>query len=125
MAWEVEGAPSMMFHCHCSRCRRARSAAHATNAFYRLSQFRWIRGEELAGSFQPPDAQRFTQVFCRRCGGIGPRLVPESDAVVLPAGAMDGPPGRAVDAHIFVGSKAPWDAITDALPQFEERPTRR
>jgi hypothetical protein len=125
MAWEVEGPPSMMFHCHCSRCRRARSAAFATNAFYRLSQFRWIRGEEMAGSYRPAEAQRFTQVFCRRCGSKGPRLVPESDAVVLPAGAMDGPPGRAVDAHIFVASKAPWDEITDTLPQFADRPTRR
>lgn len=125
MSWETEGAPSMVYHCHCSRCRRARSAAFATNAFYRLSQFRWTAGEELAGNYRPPDAKRFTQVFCRHCGGKGPRLVPESDAAVLPAGAMDGPPGRPVDAHIYVGSKAPWDEIRDALPQFEERPPRR
>ena len=26
-------------------------------------------------------------------------------------------------AHIFVGSKAPWFEICDALPQFEEFPT--
>jgi hypothetical protein len=25
--------------------------------------------------------------------------------------------------HIFVGSKAEWDEITDDLPQFAERPT--
>lgn len=125
MAWEVEGPPSMMFHCHCSRCRHARGAAFATNAFYALGQFRWIRGEDRAASYKVPEAQRFMQVFCRRCGGKGPRLVPESDAAVLPVGPMDGPPGRTVDAHIYVASKAPWDEITDSLPQFAERPTRR
>jgi hypothetical protein len=27
--------------------------------------------------------------------------------------------------HIFVGSKAPWFAITDDLPQYEGHVTRR
>lgn len=31
---------------------------------------------------------------------------------------MDGGPGRARDAHLFVESKATWDFITDSLPKY-------
>jgi hypothetical protein len=34
-------------------------------------------------------------------------------------GTLDGDPGRRPGAHFFVGSKAAWHEITDALPQFE------
>jgi hypothetical protein len=35
---------------------------------------------------------------------------------------VDGDPGVRRDEHIFVGSKASWYGIADALPQFEEWP---
>jgi hypothetical protein len=37
-------------------------------------------------------------------------------------GALDDDPGVRPREHIFVGSKAPWDEITDALPQHGEMP---
>ena len=42
----------------------------------------------------------------------------------LPAGSIDGDPGVGEWIHIYVGSKASWDEITDLLPQHEEAPTR-
>jgi hypothetical protein len=42
--------------------------------------------------------------------------------VVVPAGSLDGDPGAREVAHIFVGSKAPWYEMVDALPRFEEYP---
>jgi hypothetical protein len=36
---------------------------------------------------------------------------------IVPMGALDDDPGVRPQAHIFVGSKAPWDVITDDLPQ--------
>jgi hypothetical protein len=38
-------------------------------------------------------------------------------------GGLDDPPPMRPQAHIFVGSKAPWYEITDDLPQYEEYPT--
>lgn len=124
MAWEVEGAPALMMNCHCSRCRRARSAAYATNAFYRLDQFRWIRGEDMADSYKLPEAEFFTQSFCRVCGSPVPRLLGKFNRAMVPVGALDADPGARPGAHIFVGSKAPWDEITDDIPQFEGMPPR-
>jgi len=124
MAWEVEGTPALMMNCHCSRCRRGRGAAFATNAFYRLDQFRWLRGEDMADAYKVPDAQHFTQSFCRECGSPVPRLLEKFNRAMVPVGAFDADPGARPGAHIFVGSKAPWDLITDDIPQFEEMPPR-
>ncbi len=37
-------------------------------------------------------------------------------------GTIIGDPKLRPEAHIFVGSKAPWYEITDDLPQFDEWP---
>ena len=46
--------PRRMHNCHCSRCRRARSAAHATNAFFKREQLTWLRGEQDVDELQAP-----------------------------------------------------------------------
>jgi hypothetical protein len=51
-----------------------------------------------------------------------PRISRERDIVVVPAGSLDTDPGVRPTAHIYVGSKANWFEITDALPQHEAAP---
>ena len=34
-------------NCHCSRCRKVRGAAFATNLFVPAAAFHWLRGEDL------------------------------------------------------------------------------
>jgi hypothetical protein len=115
VAYEMTGAPQVFYQCHCSRCRRARSAAHGANLFYTLEQFRWVRGESLVVEFKLPEAARFGVAFCRNCGGAVPRV---RGFVVAPAGALDTDPGLRPLAHICVASKAPWFEIKDAIPQL-------
>ena len=122
VAYELEGAPLRAFNCHCSRCRRGRSAAHATNYFYAADGFRWTRGESDVGAYRVPEARRFTVGFCRRCGGALPFVSTELKGAVVPAGSLDSDPGAQPLAHIFVGSKADWFDITDQLPQHADYP---
>jgi hypothetical protein len=61
--FEATGAPLRMMNCHCSRCRLGRAAAHATNVFYKTSQFRWVEGEALVKEFKIPDARFHTVAF--------------------------------------------------------------
>jgi hypothetical protein len=42
--------------------------------------------------------------------------------VLLPAGCIDTALEALPAVHIYVGSKAPWDEITDPWPQFAELP---
>lgn len=125
VAFEITEPPQRLYFCHCSRCRRARSAAHGANLFYRAGAFRWTRGAALVQDYALPGAQHFGVAFCGRCGSALPRVSAARDVAVVPAGSLDGDPGRTPDAHIHVASKAPWFEITDELPQFAELPPRR
>ncbi len=122
VAFEYEGAPLRMLNCHCSRCRRARSAAHTTNVFVPLDRFRFLRGEALVRDFHLPGARYFGVAFCTACGSAVARKSLERQAAVIPAGGLDSDPGARPTAHIYAASKAPWFAITDDLPQFAEMP---
>lgn len=122
VTFELAGAPEVVQNCHCSRCRRARSAAHATNAFFKREQLTWLRGEETVQSFPLPGARRFGQDFCRRCGSPVARVVASTGYVVVPCGSLDDAPGMPPRGHVFTGSKAPWYEIADRLPQWEALP---
>lgn len=122
VAYEMTGLPTRVHNCHCSRCRRGRSAAHATNAFYPLEQFRWVRGEEHIVDYRVPGARYFGIAFCERCGGGLARVSLERGLVSVPLGALDSDPQMSAQRHIFVGSKANWFEITDQVPQFAEMP---
>ena len=118
--FEFEGTPLRVRHCHCGRCRKARSAAHATNVFVEPERFRWLAGEDAIDFFHVPGAERFRNVFCRTCGGLTPRM--GLRYVVIPAGSLDDEPGGPIDSHIFVAWKAPGFEIGDDLPQHDEYP---
>jgi hypothetical protein len=121
VAYEMR-APLRMYHCHCSRCRRARSAAHTTNVFAKLTDFAFTRGEERVVQYKVPEAARFGVAFCTTCGGKVPRVARERGVVVAPVGPFDTDPLMRPQAHIYVASKAPWFDITDDLKQYPEMP---
>jgi hypothetical protein len=123
IAYELTGPPMLMYQCQCSRCRRARGAAHGANLFYKIEQLRWTRGEDQVVDYKLPEAQRFGAAFCKRCGGKVPRPAVAQGAVVVPAGALDTDAGMRPMAHICVGSKAAWFDITDQIPQMEGLPS--
>jgi hypothetical protein len=120
VAYDFEGTIDLIRHCHCSRCRRARSAAHATNGYVDPARLRYLRGEDLLESFKVPEAERFTQTFCRECGSPMPRAISNRPFAVIPMGSVEGEPGGRPHEHIFVASKAPWFEIADTLPQQAE-----
>ena len=118
VVYEVTGRFEGIVCCHCSRCRKAASAAHATNLFVAEPSLRFLGGEELLEGYRPPDAERFETVFCRSCGGPTPRLQAGIAMLRVPAGSLDTAPGVGPKIHIHVGSKASWFEITDELPQL-------
>lgn len=122
VAYEIDGEVAGIRSCHCSRCRKARGAAHASNLFAEAGRFRWLRGEALVDAYKVPEAERFAQCFCRVCGSALPRVDAQRGYVVVPAGGLDGDPGARESEHIFVGSKASWYEIGGPLPQHAEYP---
>ena len=122
IGYEATGAPMRMMYCHCSRCRLGRAAAHAANVFFKLDQFRWVRGAAKVTEYKVPDAKFHAVAFCARCGAKVPRPSPERSIVVVPAGSLDTDPGVRAQAHIFTADKAPWFDITGTTPQFAAMP---
>ena len=120
--FEVLQPFSRVHHCHCQRCRTARSAVYTTNGFTACTGVRFAKGAEHVHVFKLPDAQFFTQAFCRHCGSGLPRLDAERDVAVVPLGALDATPNVQPMSHIFVADKAAWFEIPGSLPQFLARP---
>ena len=118
--YELTGDPVWSHNCHCSRCRKSSGAAFASNLFFPQDAFAFSSGEDLISYFKVPDAERFTHVFCSRCGSTLPFRNEVRRLVGVPMGTLDRDPGFPPRAHIFVDSKAPWFSISDSLPQHAE-----
>jgi len=120
--YEVTGEAQRFYHCHCQRCRKATGTGHGSLIQVTpQTSITWIKGEELLGRYKVPEAERFYNCFCQKCGGPMPRVVPELDGVLIPAGSLDTSSPRPAQARIFWGSRAEW-SCSDDLPVFSEYP---
>ena len=102
-------------NCHCSQCRRATGAAFKPFAGIEQSKFRIVGGENqrtIYGDDTTHDAH------CARCGSLLYSRVRDGKWVHVAMGTLVDAPSIRPNAHIFVGSKAPWHEITDNLPQY-------
>ncbi len=122
VAFEVTEDFIRAHNCYCSRCRKGRSAAHASNAFTSNDGVRFLRGEDDIATYKLPDARFFTIAFCPTCGSGVPRLDPDRRVAVIPLGSLDDDPGRSVDSDIFIASAASWHPSPAVHPTFEEAP---
>jgi hypothetical protein len=131
--WEVDGplpSPDVsggnplalltMSHCHCSRCRKAHGAPYATYLAVREEAFRIVAGRDRIVRW--PSSPAMPRPFCGTCGSVVPDGHAWKGLVFTPAGPFDDDPGLRPACHIFVGSKAPWVALDEALPRFDTYP---
>ena len=119
VAYEIDGEIGPMLYCHCSMCRRWHGTAFRTRAAVMESEFRFVRGAELINEYR--SSLDTVKRFCRVCGSpLVNSWDPENYGLALGTLATD--PGGRPACHIFVGSKAPWYAITDGLPQVRRVP---
>lgn len=122
VAFRVAGPPLVARHCHCSRCRKVRGAAFASNLVVPLESVQFTRGTDRVREYQLPGARYFTHAFCDGCGSSLPRLDPGRGIAVVAMGALDDAPAGEPTEHIWVGSGAAWYDIPGGLPMFEGAP---
>jgi hypothetical protein len=119
--YKVSGETVRFSHCHCSRCRKATGTGHATNLLVApVTSITWLQGEDLLHRYKVPEAERFYNCFCSKCGSPMPRVVPELDAVLIPAGSLDNEPPIHPQAHIFWDSRAEWSCEAGDIPHYAE-----
>lgn len=106
-------------HCHCDRCRKHSGTAVCTQARVRKEQFELLQGAELIRVYGKGEGA--VKVFCQICGSsLFGGDWPDGDQISIRMGAFDDDPGIRPQFHTYVDSRAPWDEITDALPQYSE-----
>jgi hypothetical protein len=102
-------------------CRKAHGAAFATYGRVERGDFFLLSGTDDIASYR--SSPGVIRTFCKRCGATFQFISDKRPSTFsLALGTLDDDPGVETSSHIFVGSKAPWFAITDDLPQHAERP---
>ena len=87
VSFEYDGEPAAMVNCHCSRCRRAMSAAHATMVMVDHDGFRWLSGEDAIVNYKMPEAKvESTLLPNLRFAGAA---ASDPDNMQIPAGCLD------------------------------------
>ncbi|MEM7429594.1 MAG: GFA family protein [Pseudomonadota bacterium] len=124
VAFHVTEPMKAAFNCHCSRCRRARAAAHASNGFTSAAGVTFLKGEDNLKRYKLPGAKVFEQVFCRTCSSPMPRINHQVGNANIPLGVLDDDPGIRPMAHIYTDDMAGWHEITDDTPRHPEGPER-
>lgn len=120
--YEVTGDVQRFYHCHCQRCRKASGTGHGSNLLMTPhTSLTWTKGAELLAKYKVPEAERFFNCFCQNCGGPMPRVVPELDGVLIPAGSLDTESPLSPQGRIFWDSRADW-SCEDDLPVYSEYP---
>jgi hypothetical protein len=119
--YAVEDDFRYALNCHCSQCRRATGSAFKPFAGIERAKLTLVRGADAVLRYGD---ERTHDVRCKACGALLYSVVRDGAFVHVALGTLADAPTIRPTAHIFVGSKAPWFEITDALPQHEEFPTR-
>ena len=120
--YTVHAPPRLVWFCHCSMCRKASGSFFHTIGELARGQLSFEQGEDNLTDYDSSTGVR--RQFCRTCGS--PLFARDDDApdiiYFLPA-TLDGGvhPGHPAGSeyHAYASSKAEWETIADALPQYD------
>jgi hypothetical protein len=120
--FEVAEPFDAVSQCHCASCKKLSGGPGTVNARAPSSAIRIVSGNELVRTYQP--AEGSAKSFCVNCGtnlfGGG---WPESELASVRVSALDTPPDRKPERHIFMRSVAPWESVPDdGAQRFDTRP---
>lgn len=116
VCYRVDDDFAYSYICHCSQCRRATGSAFKPFAGIAREKLGIAEGRDQLMTYGDETGH---DAHCKRCGSLLYSVVREGAYVHVAMGTLVDVPSIRPTAHIFVGSKAPWFAITDDLPQYE------
>ena len=104
-------------NCHCSNFRASTGSAFKPFAGIERDKLEVTEGADTLLVWGDEDGNH---TRCGVCGSLLYSVVRDGAYVHVAMGSLADDPTIRPTGHIFVGSKAPWFAITDDLPQAEE-----
>jgi hypothetical protein len=108
VAFEVSGSLPKLYQCHCSLCRKQGGSTSNTATLVQTKNFRWLSGLPLISSFIKPTG--FRSDFCSVCGANLPNPLANTSYYWVPSGAFDEQAQLEIAIHLYLDSKATWDA---------------
>lgn len=109
----IDGAPSVMGTCHCSRCRKLGTS---TIVFVTRAQFTLLEGREVIETLNPRPPYTYTRSFCGQCGtSLGEPLSPD-DSFPINAHCLDDDPGIRNTFHEFTAERPAWTEAPGGTP---------
>jgi hypothetical protein len=119
--FEIVGDIPNLYQCHCSLCRKQGGSSSNTATIIARENFRWLSGHEHISSWVKNNG--FRSDFCSKCGTPVPNPLGGAPFYWVPAGLLGEEVKSSIVAHLFVGSKASWDGISQPGKQFETMPS--
>ena len=121
-AYEIEGDPVVVAHCHCVDCQRLSGAGHATGAMFPEAGIR-LEGPVASYAFASEAGNEVTRLFCPTCGSpLFGRNTGMPGVMTISAGVLDQADALTPQAAIFARTRRHWDVMDPALPTFDGQP---
>lgn len=110
--------PTDISVCHCSLCRRMTGTAFGVYVKIPAANLKLVSSIDSLNSYDVTD--KLKMLSCGTCGSyVYATHADYSEFAYVCLGALDDGHEIRPGYHEFVGSKASWYEIHDALPQFE------
>ncbi|HGZ7310312.1 TPA: GFA family protein [Vibrio parahaemolyticus] len=119
---EVPDEFEYMGNCYCSECRKFTGSDYSSVGGLSSDKFSFKSGEEFVSVFKKSAETELA--FCRCCGSSLFSRKVKTGKHNIRLGILDDAPTHKPSFHIFTGSKAPWNEITDGLKQFDKGPVK-
>lgn len=123
VAYEVDGEPKPIVHCHCRTCRKAHGAAFSSVMAVPTDRFRWIKGQGLLTRYESSPGK--FRSFCSRCGSQMIAERPALGRTILRLGCLDTPISDRPRMHIWRSDGASWYDPKDQVPEWPEEPVKK
>ena len=116
----IEDAFTLVGYCHCSECQKFSGSGFSVWAQIQREK---VLIEDKQKRLTHYDKNADGRVgFCGRCGSSLYNDHPTDAFLNIRFGILDDAPTARPTFHVYCASRAPWDEIDDALPQFDTIP---
>ena len=121
-AYELEGEPVVVAHCHCLDCQRLSGAGHSTGAMFAESNIRHS-GKPATFAMTSEAGNIVTRLFCGTCGS--PLFGKNSGmpgVMTVTLGTLDASDTLKPQVAIFARTRRAWDVMDESIATYDSQP---
>ena len=111
----------IIYHCHCSLCRKQSGTGSNAATLVNETLFEWIAGIDLIKTFKKDTG--FTSCFCVHCGSPVPNKVGQSPFIWIPLGLLQEDLMIQQRLGFCLHSKRCWSPAISIDKQYQELPS--